>query len=70
VSLFVDTTILLPNIDNEASNENTETANQLVMLSTQQQEQARQAADEQEEDDESVTFLAEIEAEKEQSATD
>ena len=48
-SLFGDTAILAPNIDNEHSNENTEAANQLVMLSTQQQEQARQAADEQEE---------------------
>jgi len=68
-SLFGDTAILVPNIDNEHSNENTGAANQLVMLSTQQQEQA--AGGRQEEGaDESVTFLAEIEAEKEQSDAD
>jgi hypothetical protein len=73
-SLFGDTAILSPNSDNEASNENTEAANQLVMLSTQQQQRARQAAggqqQQQDDDDESVTFLAELEAEKEQSVAD
>ncbi len=74
-SLFGDTAILSPNSDNEASNENTEAANQLVMLSTQQQQRARQAAggqqqQQQDDDEESVTFLAEMEAEKEQSVAD
>ena len=64
-SLFGDTAILSPNSDNEASNENTEAATQLVMLSTQQQQRARQAAggqqqqQQQDDDEESVTFLAE-----------